>query len=255
MRLAQLGLPTGQHGLRYSSTAAHETAPWLSVWTLYGGGAMRFIPDLSLHLVFDLSGRYEVEPFLWYTGAAWCEMEVPSGSELVGLQLPVWDARSMQQQTAYDDTDDTAYVKTVRVTSEWVFQLYAALLDARDNAAQHGGELAIDGVIELFASYAAGELGTDFSGYFVSVATTADGDRHITHSGYSQRHERRLYTRYVGITRKRFERVARLHRALERLRATGRFDPQEFYDQAHMINEFRALCGYTPRQVLQMFAA
>ena len=255
MRLAQLGLPTGQNDLRYSSTVADATAPWLSIWTLYGDGAMRFIPDLSLHLVFDLSGRYEVEPFLWYTGAAWCEMDVPSGSELVGLQLPVWDARSIEQQTAHNDTPDTAYVKTVRVTSDWVFQLYAALLDARDQAARHDGELAIGAVIELFQPYAAGELGTDFSGYFVSVATTADGDQRVTHSGYSPRHERRLYTRYVGITRKRFERVARLHRALDRLRATGRADPQEFYDQAHMINEFRALCGYTPRQVIQMFAA
>ena len=70
--------------------------------------------------------------------------------------------------------------------------------------------------------------------------------------GVSERHLRRVFVETVGITPKTFARIARFRRAIRAARqesvvnwadiaaATG------FCDQAHLIDEFRAIAGATP---------
>jgi AraC-like DNA-binding protein len=65
--------------------------------------------------------------------------------------------------------------------------------------------------------------------------------------GVSLRHLRRAFAEAVGLAPKQYARVARLHRALgaegdwsQRARLAG------YYDQAHLVGEFRALLGATP---------
>ena len=65
--------------------------------------------------------------------------------------------------------------------------------------------------------------------------------------GVSERHLRRTFTEQVGLAPKQFARIMRLHRAL---RAEGDWSTRArlagYYDQAHLIGEFRALLGITP---------
>lgn len=73
----------------------------------------------------------------------------------------------------------------------------------------------------------------------------------------SERRVQQLFAGHLGVTPGAWRRVQRMHRALRLLRATG--SPQwsrlaleaGYYDQAHLINEFRALCGLTPGQLVR----
>jgi AraC-like DNA-binding protein len=74
--------------------------------------------------------------------------------------------------------------------------------------------------------------------------------------GVSERHLRRLFHETVGVSPKAFAKLARFHRAL----TTARKDScaswasiaaaSGYYDQAHLIGEFRAIAGVTPRALL-----
>lgn len=68
----------------------------------------------------------------------------------------------------------------------------------------------------------------------------------------SSRHVRRLIRRETGMSPKQYQRVQRLNRAVARADRTatpnwaGIACEYGFYDQSHMIGEFRALTGSTP---------
>lgn len=83
-----------------------------------------------------------------------------------------------------------------------------------------------------------------------SSVTAAAGDL-----GVSERHLRRVFRESVGLSPKEFAKLTRFHRALQAAKrgavnwasiaaATG------YYDQAHLIAEFRAIAGVTPRALL-----
>jgi transcriptional regulator GlxA family with amidase domain len=74
--------------------------------------------------------------------------------------------------------------------------------------------------------------------------------------GVSERHLRRVFLETVGVSPKAFAQLARFHRAL---RAARQHAPASwtsiavaagYYDQAHLIGEFRAIAGVTPRALL-----
>lgn len=74
--------------------------------------------------------------------------------------------------------------------------------------------------------------------------------------GMSERTLRRLFHEAVGLSPKAVARLARFHRALRAARATDTprwadiaFDAG-YYDQAHLIAEFRDLAGVTPTALL-----
>lgn len=88
-----------------------------------------------------------------------------------------------------------------------------------------------------------------------SVAEVADG------LGVSERHLRRLFHDTFGLTPKAFARLERFRRALHAATAP---DPPSwasiaatfgYYDQAHLIAEFRAVAGATPRVLLRELCA
>lgn len=73
--------------------------------------------------------------------------------------------------------------------------------------------------------------------------------------GVSDRHLRRAFTETIGITPRDFARGVRLRRAV-RLTATSQnwvriAADAGYYDQAHLITDFRKLTGLTPRAFLQ----
>jgi len=74
--------------------------------------------------------------------------------------------------------------------------------------------------------------------------------------GVSERHLRRLFRDAIGMAPKAFAKLARFHRALHAMRQDGEVSwasvaaAAGYYDQAHLIAEFRAIAGVTPRALL-----
>ena len=74
--------------------------------------------------------------------------------------------------------------------------------------------------------------------------------------GVSERHLRRVFGEAVGMSPKAFARVVRFRRALRVAREEGPANwagiaaATGYYDQAHLIEEFRAIAGVTPRALL-----
>ena len=74
--------------------------------------------------------------------------------------------------------------------------------------------------------------------------------------GVSRQHLARAFAREVGVPPKTFARVVRLRRLLDRVRDASRADwstlalDAGYYDQAHLIAEFRELTGLTPTRWL-----
>ena len=74
--------------------------------------------------------------------------------------------------------------------------------------------------------------------------------------GVSERHLRRVFREAIGLSPKAFTKLTRFHRA----RSAARQDVHEswasiaaaagYYDQAHLIADFRAISGVTPRALL-----
>ncbi|MFZ5542704.1 MAG: helix-turn-helix domain-containing protein [Pseudomonadota bacterium] len=75
--------------------------------------------------------------------------------------------------------------------------------------------------------------------------------------GVGERRLQQLFHAHVGLSPRAYGRLARLHACLRALREQP--DPAwpelalqaGFYDQSHLVNEFRSLCGLTPTLFLQ----
>jgi AraC-like DNA-binding protein len=71
-------------------------------------------------------------------------------------------------------------------------------------------------------------------------------------AGFSTRQLRRLFLEQVGLSPKHFCRIIRFRSSVSRLSERGPADWAQmalecgYYDQAHLINEFRQFSGYTP---------
>ena len=74
--------------------------------------------------------------------------------------------------------------------------------------------------------------------------------------GVSERHLRRVFREAVGVGPKAFSKLARFHRALRAAREDSRASwasiaaATGYCDQAHLIGDFRAIAGVTPRALL-----
>lgn len=73
----------------------------------------------------------------------------------------------------------------------------------------------------------------------------------------SERRLQQLFAAQIGLAPSVWRRLQRLHATLRQLRASASPPWAQlalgsgFYDPSHMVNEFRALCGLTPRQLLR----
>jgi AraC-like DNA-binding protein len=91
----------------------------------------------------------------------------------------------------------------------------------------------------------------------ISVAVTGETEirsvqQLARRSGMSQRSLQRLFQEYVGVSPKWVIRRYRLHELVERLKAGEALDGAQtalelgYCDQAHLINDFRSIIGYSP---------
>ena len=79
-------------------------------------------------------------------------------------------------------------------------------------------------------------------------------DDFAAHTGISVRSLQRLFSRYVGISPKWVIQRYRLHELLEQMHAGKRLDWAQlaldlgYFDQAHLINDFKSITGYAPTE-------
>jgi AraC-like DNA-binding protein len=79
--------------------------------------------------------------------------------------------------------------------------------------------------------------------------------------GVSERHLRRVFHETVGVSPKAFAKLTRFHRALRAARQDAHAGwasiaaAAGYYDQAHLIAEFRAISGVTPRALVAEMGA
>jgi transcriptional regulator GlxA family with amidase domain len=75
-------------------------------------------------------------------------------------------------------------------------------------------------------------------------------------TGYSQRHFIEIFRNQVGLTPKRFHRLSRFRRVIETVQDQTVVDWPEvglslgYFDQAHLIHDFREFSGLTPTEYL-----
>jgi AraC-like DNA-binding protein len=75
--------------------------------------------------------------------------------------------------------------------------------------------------------------------------------------GYSERHLRKIFNQYVGLSPKRLMRIMRVTHTVRRIDAGWPYsqaqlaDAGGYYDQAHMIDDFQALLGESPVPFIQ----
>ena len=74
--------------------------------------------------------------------------------------------------------------------------------------------------------------------------------------GVGERRLQQLFHAHVGLSPRAWSRLARMHGCLRALRlqpSPAWVDvalESGFYDQSHLVNEFRALCGVTPTEFM-----
>ena len=73
---------------------------------------------------------------------------------------------------------------------------------------------------------------------------------------YSERHLNRLFCHYIGMNVKLFSRIVRINNAIEQMKNSKSrcaliSQQLGYYDQSHFINDFKAICGVSPRQYLK----
>lgn len=133
-------------------------------------------------------------------------------------------------------------------------RLCARLADARDtvDAAAILDRAIAERLTTAGGRYAQAPLARTAAARLTSANVNAVADD----LGVSERHLRRVFHETVGVSPKAFARLVRFHRALR----AARTDPHAnwasiaaaagYYDQAHLIAEFRAIAGVTPRKLL-----
>ncbi|MBO6576955.1 MAG: helix-turn-helix transcriptional regulator [Rhodothermales bacterium] len=86
--------------------------------------------------------------------------------------------------------------------------------------------------------------------------TMATVDAVAAESGASHRHLIRVFREFVGLTPKQYQRIQRFQRVVQTVDGQGSVDwagvavDCGFYDQAHLIRDFRAFSGMTPGQYM-----
>lgn len=92
---------------------------------------------------------------------------------------------------------------------------------------------------------------------YITHVSCGDASENIN-IGIGQRQLQRQFTTLTGFTIKRFERILRFQKALYIKQCRPHTDMQSlvfqcgYFDQAHMINDFKSLCGYTPGQFFHL---
>jgi len=133
-------------------------------------------------------------------------------------------------------------------------RLQARLAAARDTA--DAAAVLDDAIAERLANAAGPHAGAQLALAAAGRLASASVNAVAADLGVSERHLRRLFLETVGVNPKTFAKLTRFQRALRAAREdahagwAGIAAAVGYYDQAHLIAEFRAIAGVTPPALL-----
>jgi len=217
----------------------------------------RVLPDGAVRLIFNLGepaspsaavvgastgpalvrlrGRVDGVSLTLRPGAVAGLLGLPAG-ELAGIALPLdalWHGEGAQLLARMAEAPDDA------VRMAW---LQSALQRRLAEAAR--------------ASSTAQRAATHEAGLIVASGGRRPLREVAAAVGVGERRLQQLFHAQVGLSPRAWARLARLHGCLRGLRGQAAPDWAEvavdhgYYDQSHLVNEFRALCGLTPTEFL-----
>lgn len=231
----------------------------------FAGDPEPVVPDGSMEIIFNLSDRFrrlhddgsiETQPSSLVAGQMRTPVSIgPSGNVcLLGVRFKTAGAYPFFSFSLNELTD--------RIESlESVWGREARLIEGRIFDADGFSERVL--IIEdfLLRRLARGSKPDQL----LNVATTTILSQHgtspigsvIRELGTTERSLERRFREKIGLSPKMFSRIARFQRALRILEENNRADPLDtafelgYFDQSHMINEFRQFSGSSPAAFLQ----
>jgi AraC-like DNA-binding protein len=133
-------------------------------------------------------------------------------------------------------------------------RLMDRLADARDTV--HAAALLESAIAERLAVPGGGHVRDELALDAADRLTSANVNAVAVELGVSERHLRRMFRETVGMSPKKFAKLRRFHRALRAAHEETRVSwasiaaAAGYYDQAHLIAEFRLIAGVTPQALL-----
>lgn len=172
----------------------------------------------------------------------------PGGFRVFGLRLHPWGIHAMTGIPAHLLRDAVLPIEDVlgsqirRVVSEVAEQCtiedMAACFDRFISGSPPSLSQESRGIVSLAADRILLHGGT------VDISSLAD------RLGLSHRHIDRLFRQFIGISPKTYSRIARVNALLTQPDTSyGSIGEADFYDQSHLIREFRAITGTTPNRL------
>jgi hypothetical protein len=192
-------------GVFLKNFLANPSQPYESVWILEHREThpftLRFVPSLNLHLIFDLTGITDVEPFMVHTGQQFLDFNILPQTNWVGLQFKLWKGSSL---VAGENTKESTYY--ANFDADWVNLLYFWLLDTKNN----NTTFTIEKMVSKFEMYINASLHADFEKNFFEIISHTNEKARM---GYSIRHQRRLFQKMTMLSPKQFKRVIRFQKS------------------------------------------
>ncbi|HET7436066.1 MAG TPA: helix-turn-helix transcriptional regulator [Thermoanaerobaculia bacterium] len=211
---------------------AAALAPWVECfWTRSGDAServVRVLPDGCADLVFDLTAEEGMA-----VGTMTAPLEVrASDHDFLGVRFRPGRAAAFLRLPLADITDAHLPVRDLHVRD--VVSLETELLRrlARAEVPEPRVDAAVDRIMKSGGAQRVEEIADDI--------------------GISRQHLARQFQRHVGVSPKMFARVMRFRRTMESLRSDETIEWADvavrhgYYDQSHLIAEFRELAGDTP---------
>ena len=213
-----------------------DLAPWVDAfWESNGGGSVRVLPDGCADLVIDLGSANAVA-----VGTMTRPLFVTDSSDMLGVRFRPGYAAAFFGAPLAEFTDQ-------RVSKRDRGMLAGRVSDART------GEERFTVVASVLRRVLHDTMPDRRVTASVDRIVQSGGREPIenicTAVGISRQHLARLFAHHVGVSPKTFARVARFRRAL-RLAQNGRWADLApelgYFDQSHLIADFRGFAGDTP---------
>ena len=213
-----------------------------------GGGRETILPDGSFELTFNLGDPVVGQPMSLLVGETRraVTMEPTGRIDFVGVRLRHGSAAAALRVPPREVRDRMLDLRDVN-----------RALDLRERLADlRSDEARAQLILETVRGSAEEPLASRAASAIVRRAGRVSISRLATHLGVTVRTLSRAFDRALGLTPKTLARVARLNRAAALLRdgraAADAAVDAGFYDQSHLVNEFRALAGLSPARWLDL---
>jgi AraC-like DNA-binding protein len=228
-------------------------------------GRDRILPRASSFLLINLgppqymivAGKREARvPFgdIWFSGIGDMpiDTEAPFGSRIVGVAFTEIGAAAFLRIPQHLVANRTGSFEDL--VGADARRLHQRLLNTPDS---------VD-CLRLTESFLLGRIASGFNvhplvNWAARLIATSSGRLRTGHlvreSGISRKHLSRLFREHVGLLPTTLARIHRFQNALQSVATRGPVDWSEvaldagYYDQPHMVNEFRELSGLTPLQL------